>query len=135
MAGRTVIDGGEMALKYILVGLGVPLLVISFFCCCLPRLTGSDCPNLGDPKFQAAQDQGVALVDALEAYNTEHSAYPRTLKELAPRYIAEIPKPDWGDGWKYFVDAAGKPILDLQCAGGDASILYKNGEWQYSDDW
>lgn len=55
--------------------------------------------DVGD--IEAAKSQGGVLVDALERYRADTGAYPDSLQQLTPRYIASIHPPAWGLRWEY----------------------------------
>jgi hypothetical protein len=40
--------------------------------------------------------RGDVLVQALNKYRADHGRFPRSLAELSPQYLKEIPQPDWG---------------------------------------
>jgi ABC-type glycerol-3-phosphate transport system substrate-binding protein len=46
----------------------------------------------------------TTLKDAVQKFNTAEGHYPKTLDELAPKYIAKIP--DAPGGYKYVYNAA-----------------------------
>lgn len=62
--------------------------------------------------------QGNEIVDALERYFAENKRYPDSLDKLVPKYLTKIPRPKWGQGWRYisggesfFIETGYKDIL------------------------
>ncbi len=49
-------------------------------------------------------DNLMALKNAIQAFNTKEGHFPKTLDELAPKYIAKIP--DAPAGFRYAYDPA-----------------------------
>ena len=52
-----------------------------------------------DTTAKAPADNVTALKEAVQKFNTAEGHYPKTLDELAPKYIAKIP--DAPGGYKY----------------------------------
>jgi len=44
--------------------------------------------------------QGNRIVQALQAYEAAHGAYPASLRDLVPKFIEDIPKPERAE-WIY----------------------------------
>jgi hypothetical protein len=40
--------------------------------------------------------RGDVLIQALNKYHADNGRFPSALAELSPRYLKEIPEPDWG---------------------------------------
>jgi hypothetical protein len=52
--------------------------------------------------FERDKRVGDNIVEALDTYRADNSHYPRQLTDLVPKYLPEIPPPQYGDGkWDY----------------------------------
>ena len=62
----------------------------------------------------------LSIAFALAAYRIDHSKYPPTLAELAPKYLAEIPKDEFTNGeLKYRLTATGYLLYSVGPNGTD----------------
>lgn len=58
---------------------------------------------ISDKDAKSVQATAKPLIDALERYRVDFGRYPGKLKWLTPKYIPEIPEPNWGvKRWDYF---------------------------------
>jgi len=54
------------------------------------------------PPREVVTIPGGQILAALEQYRSDHGRYPNTLEKLVPKYVKEVPKPQWGVGeWEY----------------------------------
>jgi hypothetical protein len=51
--------------------------------------------------------RGDVVIQALNNFHADHGRFPRSLAELSPQYLEEIPEPDWGlRRWLYEPDGS-----------------------------
>ena len=68
-------------------------------------LTGCGKTDTKSPEaVPTPMDNLAALKNAIQAFNTQEGHFPKTLDELAPKYIAKVP--DAPSGFKYAYDPA-----------------------------
>ena len=88
----------------------------AFVCLLLPAL--SACSNADDR--WATQFELTKLAFALAAYRAEHGSYPAKLAELAPKYVADVPKDMFNDAdLHYRPEGAGYLLYSVGVNGKD----------------
>jgi type II secretory pathway pseudopilin PulG len=71
----------------------------------LSSLVFAGCSN-SQPQLKETEQRGNKIIQALKRYRTDTGDYPKTLVELSPKYLQEIPLPTWGlKEWIYEADA------------------------------
>jgi hypothetical protein len=100
---------------------------------CLSGCTG----GLEDTK-----QNGNQIIHALNEYHVDHGQYPKSLAELCPKYLRELPRATWGlRAWEYESD--GKEFVlgvDESVRTGDGDSLWlkyrprgKEPGWEVGD--
>lgn len=71
---------------------------------------------------------GIRAMISLERYRIETGGYPKTLQELVPEYLAELPQDVWtGQPLRY------RPLAERYSQGGFRYVLYSVGADQTDD--
>ncbi len=78
----------------------IPALIIGLLLCLLSGCDGYDARKTR--QHQATAKALMPLVQAIEAYKTDHGEYPETLEKIIPDYLESEPQlPDVADGLWY----------------------------------
>jgi hypothetical protein len=84
--------------------------------------------------------RGNIVIQALVEYHADHSNFPNQIDELVPKYLDEIPRPDWGlRAWTYEPTGTGFILgVNENEHTGDGESLWlryfgKNSGWQMGD--
>jgi type II secretory pathway pseudopilin PulG len=91
-------------------------------------------------QIEETKQRGNQIVQAIEAFRTDHGAYPKSLAEVSPKYLPEVPQPTWGlKSWKYEITVDGFDLRvdeSSQTGNGDAlwlRYLGKRHGWGMGD--
>jgi hypothetical protein len=79
-----------------LMHMRIVLLLMLIFICVV------GCSN---SQLKDTEQSGNKIILALEKYRKDNGGYPKTLSELKPKYLQEVPLPTWGlKAWIYESD-------------------------------
>ena len=90
-------------------------------------------------KINETTQRGDVVIRALEEFHADNGHYPKSLSELQPKYIIEIPQPVWGlETWQYEAgESEFKLSVNESIDTGDGIHLWleyeKKGGWQMGD--
>ena len=91
-------------------------------------------------KLEETRQVGNQIVRALEAYHAEQGKYPRSLEDLIPKFLKEIPRPRWGlHQWIYEPSETSFTLqVNETHRTGDGDSLYyryfpKDQKWEIGD--
>ena len=77
-----------------------------FFLLLSVALCLSGCSS-GQGKIDETKQNGNQVIRALEQFRTDRGQYPKSLADLSPKYIQELPPPTWGlKTWQYESDGS-----------------------------
>ena len=79
--------------------------------------------------LQGLRVQAETLLDAIEDYAQSNGTWPASLEDLIPKYIDEIPTPNWGERhWRYRrAPPAGQAtdvLVDVRCSPTRYSMYF-----------
>ena len=85
----------------------------------------------GHPNAVATKRLGQTVIEALQRYQSERGDYPGSLEMLEPRYLAQVPSPQYGvREWSYrtLVDEAGRSefVLAFHANGRYPIVFYES---------
>ena len=79
-------------------------------------LVVSACREKPDPRPEALRQTLATLREAIRHFHADNSRYPRTLEELAPKYIAKVPADPITNtaSWRLITEESVQPSTDFQ---------------------
>ncbi|MGI8906965.1 MAG: hypothetical protein ACR2IE_10805 [Candidatus Sumerlaeaceae bacterium] len=107
-------DGKSWRLAFFKAG---AMLAVSVLCTCLYGLGFGLSRNIRHNAFEHLTQRSKPLVNAIRAYETDHSRPPGKLEELVPTYLSEVPRPHTGVGDKY------------EYISGERALPYAGNPW------
>lgn len=94
----------------------------------------------GQERIDETKQKGNQIIRALEQFRTDRGQYPKSLADLSPKYIQELPLPTWGlKAWQYESDGSEFTLTvneSVHTGNGDSRWLRYQGEkwgWQVGD--
>jgi len=84
--------------------------------------------------IKETKQSGNRIIRALEGFRADRGEYPRSLSDLSPRYLQELPLPAWGlRTWKYESDGVEFVLgVDESSRTGDGNahwLRYQGAKW------
>jgi hypothetical protein len=112
--------------EHLLVRL-LPLLLLPVVLC----LVGC---SSGRRALEETKHKGDQIIHALEQFRADHGKYPKSLADLSPKYMQEVPPPTWGlKTWQYEADEKGFTLrVDESIFTGDGNshwLRYMGEKW------
>lgn len=87
----------------------IPLLSLLILQVSLLSCSGS---NWSEDKILASQERGDRIAAALNKYHADNGIFPKSLKDLTPKYINEITPPMAGNQeWRYAIIENGNDFI------------------------
>ena len=110
-----------------------------FFLPLLVTLCIAGCSN-GQGRIDETKQKGNQIIRALEQFRIDRGQYPKSLADLSPKYIRELPPPTWGlKTWQYESDGSEFTLRvdeSVHTGDGNSRWLRYQGEkwgWQIGD--
>jgi len=89
-----------------------------------------DVSKAQEAAFSVVAGNAVPLIDALERFHANHDVYPKSLSELIPDYLDELPKPGIWSAPEYRYDFPAKPYIYFAEGEDQLSIFgIPNGDY------
>jgi hypothetical protein len=94
------------------------------------RLGG--CESWSPSSIEESKKRAEPIIAALEAYYTAHGQFPKTLQDLVPEHIDELPQPAAGTGQWHYASREGSFSLSFGCGKHhypNCTFSWKSRNW------